>query len=159
MEATDEAMLRLGMPMAPSVLLQLVGPKVANHVLHTLHDAFPDRFRLSATLAAIAEGAEEPVVVEERPSSPNEVQQAVLEALACGRPALTCNEAFIDFFGPDRERYLFRPGDDAALANRLAEVLISDPATRGKQALALRARVVAEHSVDHLADELVALLG
>ena len=40
-EETDEAMLRLGMPMAPSVLLQLVGPKVANHVLEALHAAYP----------------------------------------------------------------------------------------------------------------------
>jgi 3-hydroxyacyl-CoA dehydrogenase len=81
-EATDEAMLRLGMPMAPSVLLQMVGPRVANHVLHTLHDAYPDRFRLSATLDAMAAGADEPVVVEERPSTADEVQAAVLEALA-----------------------------------------------------------------------------
>jgi 3-hydroxyacyl-CoA dehydrogenase len=81
-EATDEAMLRLGMPMAPSVLLQMVGPRVANHVLHTLHDAYPDRFRLSATLDAMAAGGDGPVVVEERPSSADEVQAAVLEALA-----------------------------------------------------------------------------
>jgi 3-hydroxyacyl-CoA dehydrogenase len=70
------------MPMAPSVLLQLVGPRIANHVLHTMHAAYPDRFRLSATLDALADGAEDPVVVEERPSSADEVQQAVLEALA-----------------------------------------------------------------------------
>src|SRR4051812_24054731 len=81
-DATDEAMLRLGMPMAPSVLLQMVGPRIANHVLHTLHDAYPDRFRLSATLDALAEGRDGPVVVEERPSTVDEVQTAVLEALA-----------------------------------------------------------------------------
>ena len=38
-EETDEAMLSLGMPMAPSVLLQMVGPRVAHHVLETMHDA------------------------------------------------------------------------------------------------------------------------
>ena len=43
---------RLGMPMAPSVLLQMVGPRVANHVLERMHDAFPDRFPLSPALAA-----------------------------------------------------------------------------------------------------------
>ena len=37
----------LGMPMAPSVLMQMVGPRVANHVLETMHDAYPDRFPLS----------------------------------------------------------------------------------------------------------------
>jgi 3-hydroxyacyl-CoA dehydrogenase/enoyl-CoA hydratase/carnithine racemase len=80
-EESDEAVLRLGLPMAPSVLLQLVGPKVANHVRHTLHDAWPDRFALSATLESLAAGGE-PVVVEHAPRSVDELHEAVLEALA-----------------------------------------------------------------------------
>lgn len=80
-EETDEAVLRLGLPMAPSVLLQLVGPKVANHVRHTLHDAWPDRFPLSATLESLAEGGE-PVVVENAPRSVDAINASVLEALA-----------------------------------------------------------------------------
>ncbi len=80
-DETDEAVLRLGMPMAPSVLLQLVGPKVANQVRHTLHDAWPDRFPLSATLESLAEGGE-PVVVEHAPRTVEEIHEAVLEAMA-----------------------------------------------------------------------------
>jgi 3-hydroxyacyl-CoA dehydrogenase/enoyl-CoA hydratase/carnithine racemase len=80
-EETDEAVLRLGLPMAPSVLLQLVGPKVANHVRHTLHEAWPDRFPLSATLESLAVGGE-PVVVENAPRTVEEIHEAVLEALA-----------------------------------------------------------------------------
>ena len=80
-DETDEAVLRLGMPMAPSVLLQLVGPKVANHVRHTLHDAWPDRFPLSATLESLAAGGE-PVVVEHAPRTVDEIHEAVLEAMA-----------------------------------------------------------------------------
>jgi hypothetical protein len=80
-EETDEAVLRLGVPMAPSFLLQLVGPKVANHVRHTLHDAWPDRFPLSATLESLAEGGD-PVVVEHAPRSVDELHEAILEALA-----------------------------------------------------------------------------
>ncbi len=80
-DETDEAVLRLGLPMAPSVLLQLVGPKVANHVRHTLHGAWPDRFPLSATLESLAEGGE-PVVVEHAPRTVDEIHEAVLEALA-----------------------------------------------------------------------------
>jgi 3-hydroxyacyl-CoA dehydrogenase len=80
-EETDEAVLRLGMPMAPSVLLQLVGPKVANHVRHTLNAAWPDRFPLSATLQSLADGGE-PVVVEHAPKTVDEIHEAVLEALA-----------------------------------------------------------------------------
>jgi 3-hydroxyacyl-CoA dehydrogenase len=45
-EETDEAILSLGLPMAPSVLLQLVGEQVAQHVLETMHAAWPDRFPL-----------------------------------------------------------------------------------------------------------------
>jgi 3-hydroxyacyl-CoA dehydrogenase/enoyl-CoA hydratase/carnithine racemase len=81
-DEADEAILRLGLPMAPSVLLQMVGPRVANHVLGTLHDAYPDRFPLSQTLANYAEGNDEVAVVEHDPRSQDEVLEAALEALA-----------------------------------------------------------------------------
>ena len=54
-DEVDEAVMSLGMPMAPSVLLQMVGPRVANHVLERMHETFPDRFPLSPTLANYAE--------------------------------------------------------------------------------------------------------
>ena len=81
-EETDEAILRLGMPMAPSVLLQMVGPKVANHVLETLHEAYPDRFPLSETLANYADGTDEIVVRGDQRRSVEEIQDAALEAIA-----------------------------------------------------------------------------
>jgi 3-hydroxyacyl-CoA dehydrogenase/enoyl-CoA hydratase/carnithine racemase len=81
-EETDEAILRLGMPMAPSVLLQMVGPRVANHVLQTLNEAYPDRFPLSETLANYAEGKDEIVVRGDAKRSVDEIQQAALEAIA-----------------------------------------------------------------------------
>jgi 3-hydroxyacyl-CoA dehydrogenase len=81
-EETDEAVLRLGVPMAPSVLLQMVGPRVASHVLHTLHEAYPDRFPLFETLDNFADGREEIVVREQAPRTVDELHAAVLEALA-----------------------------------------------------------------------------
>jgi 3-hydroxyacyl-CoA dehydrogenase/enoyl-CoA hydratase/carnithine racemase len=81
-EETDEAVLRLGMPMAPSVLLQMVGPRVANHVLQTLNETYPDRFPLSETLANYAEGSDEIAVRGDARRSVDELQQAVLEAIA-----------------------------------------------------------------------------
>jgi 3-hydroxyacyl-CoA dehydrogenase len=81
-EETDEAVLRLGVPMAPSVLLQMVGPRVASHVLHTLHEAYPERFPLFATLDNYADGSDEIVVSERAPRSVDEIHEAVLEALA-----------------------------------------------------------------------------
>jgi 3-hydroxyacyl-CoA dehydrogenase len=81
-EETDEAALSLGLPMAPSVLLQMVGPRVANHVLETLHDSYPDRFPLSPTLASFADGKEEIVVRGDTRRTIDEIRVDVLEAVA-----------------------------------------------------------------------------
>jgi 3-hydroxyacyl-CoA dehydrogenase/enoyl-CoA hydratase/carnithine racemase len=81
-EETDEAILALGLPMAPSVLLQMVGPRVANHVLETLHAAYPDRFPLSPTLANYANGTEEIVLRGDARRSVDEIREAALEAVA-----------------------------------------------------------------------------
>jgi 3-hydroxyacyl-CoA dehydrogenase len=81
-DEADEAILTLGLPMAPSVLLQMVGPRVANHVLETLHEAYPERFPLSQTLANYAEGKDEVAVREHDPLDQDELLQAALEAVA-----------------------------------------------------------------------------
>jgi 3-hydroxyacyl-CoA dehydrogenase/enoyl-CoA hydratase/carnithine racemase len=49
----DRALEPLGLPMSPFLLLQLVGPAVALHVAETLHEAFPDRFTVSANLGRL----------------------------------------------------------------------------------------------------------
>ena len=66
-EHTDEAILALGLPMAPSVLLQMVGQQVADHVRETLQAAYPERFAITG---------EGPI------RSVDEISEAVLEALA-----------------------------------------------------------------------------
>jgi 3-hydroxyacyl-CoA dehydrogenase/enoyl-CoA hydratase/carnithine racemase len=81
-EETDEAVLRLGMPMAPSVLLQLVGPRVANHVLEALHKAYPERFPLSQTLANYADGRDEIALTANAPVAVEQITEDALEALA-----------------------------------------------------------------------------
>ncbi|MFC8451168.1 3-hydroxyacyl-CoA dehydrogenase NAD-binding domain-containing protein [Kitasatospora sp. NPDC057223] len=43
----------LGLPMSPIVLLELVGPAIAQHVSETLHGAFPERFAVSANLGEV----------------------------------------------------------------------------------------------------------
>jgi len=80
-EETDEAILRLGLPMAPSVLLQMVGPRVALHVLETLHAAYPERFPLSRTLANYAAGREEIAVSEQSPLTQDEILESALAAI------------------------------------------------------------------------------
>ena len=80
-EEADEAILRLGLPMAPSVLLQIVGPRVALHVLETLHAAYPERFPLSQTLANYAAGNEEIAVADQSPLSQDEMLESALAAI------------------------------------------------------------------------------
>jgi 3-hydroxyacyl-CoA dehydrogenase/enoyl-CoA hydratase/carnithine racemase len=81
-EETDEAALSLGLPMAPSVLLQMVGPRVANHVLETLHDAYPDRFPLSPTLAGFADGRDEIAVRGDARRTVEQIREDALAAIA-----------------------------------------------------------------------------
>ena len=81
-EEADEGLLKLGLPMAPSVLLQMVGPRVANHVLQTLHDAYPERFALSSTLANYADGKDEITVRGGERRDPEQILEAAREALA-----------------------------------------------------------------------------
>jgi 3-hydroxyacyl-CoA dehydrogenase len=81
-EETDEAALRLGIPMPPSALLAMVGPKVANHVLTTLNQAFPDRFPLSPTLQALADGELPALDARDDRPSVEEIHERILEALA-----------------------------------------------------------------------------
>jgi 3-hydroxyacyl-CoA dehydrogenase/enoyl-CoA hydratase/carnithine racemase len=54
-EVAEAAVAPLGMPLSPFVLLQLVGPAVAQHVAETMHSAFPDRFAVSANLSRIVD--------------------------------------------------------------------------------------------------------
>jgi 3-hydroxyacyl-CoA dehydrogenase/enoyl-CoA hydratase/carnithine racemase len=81
-EEVDEALLELGLPMAPSVLLQMVGPRVANHVLQTLHEVYPSRFPRSPTLANYAAGKMEVVITGEDRLDAEDLRDAALGALA-----------------------------------------------------------------------------
>ncbi|MFG1942841.1 3-hydroxyacyl-CoA dehydrogenase NAD-binding domain-containing protein [Nonomuraea sp. NPDC048826] len=97
LETAEHALDGLGLPMTPFALLQLVGPAVGMHVAETLHEAFPDRFRVSAKLAAlVASGKpgvyrpdfsldEEAVALfagGDTPSTADQVRDRVLKALA-----------------------------------------------------------------------------
>jgi len=81
-EATDEAALRLGLPMPPSALLAMVGPRVANHVLEALHDAWPARFPLSPVLRSLADGELPDLELRSDAPSVDAIHEELLEALA-----------------------------------------------------------------------------
>jgi 3-hydroxyacyl-CoA dehydrogenase/enoyl-CoA hydratase/carnithine racemase len=97
----DAALRPLGLPMSPYVLLQLVGPAVALHVVESLHAAFGDRFPVSSNLRALVD-AQRPgiydwtpegeayvsdetaqlLVVGDRPSTAEQLRDRALNALA-----------------------------------------------------------------------------
>ncbi|MBF6507560.1 enoyl-CoA hydratase/isomerase family protein [Nocardia farcinica] len=100
-EVADNALEPLGLPMTPMVLLQLVGPAVAQHVNETMHAAYPDRFGISANMQRFVEARKTAVwttddsgkqVVDpevaalweqgDEPSTAEQVRERALNALA-----------------------------------------------------------------------------
>lgn len=100
-EIADAALRPLGLPMSPYVLLQLVGPAVALHVVENLHAAFGDRFPVSRNLQALVAAGRPGVydwtpegkpyvsqetakllVIGDQPSTEDEVRERALTALA-----------------------------------------------------------------------------
>ncbi|HZE40181.1 MAG TPA: 3-hydroxyacyl-CoA dehydrogenase NAD-binding domain-containing protein [Stackebrandtia sp.] len=101
LEVADHAVDTLGLPMTPFVLLQLVGPAVAQHVAQTLHLAYPDRYGVSSNLDKLVKAGKSSVYVwdatgtpspdpdlasimefGDSPSEPEDIKQRALEALA-----------------------------------------------------------------------------
>jgi 3-hydroxyacyl-CoA dehydrogenase len=79
-ELADRALEPLGLPLSPFVLLALVGPAIAHHVSETLHEAFPDRFRVSDNLARLVAAGKTGIYSWEtgRPEVDPEVRQLVI---------------------------------------------------------------------------------
>ena len=99
-EVADRALVPLGLPMSPFILLQLVGPAVALHTSETLHGAFPDRFGVSENLRKLVAAGKTGIYVwdesgqhvdpevaaifaaTDAPMTVDEVRAAALEAMA-----------------------------------------------------------------------------
>lgn len=86
------------------------------------------------------------------------LDKTALEAMSCARPSLVASEAFRETLGPHGDLLLFRPGDAADLAGRLAQVLALPEPARLALGQDLRDRVVAAHGLERLAATLVRLL-
>jgi 3-hydroxyacyl-CoA dehydrogenase/enoyl-CoA hydratase/carnithine racemase len=96
LEVANTALDPLGLPMRPLPLLSLSGAAVSLHVAQTLHDAFPERYRVSENLARIA-GSGKPLTDKDgeidpsvaallefgaTPHSADEIRSRALAALA-----------------------------------------------------------------------------
>jgi 3-hydroxyacyl-CoA dehydrogenase/enoyl-CoA hydratase/carnithine racemase len=82
-EVADAALRPLGLPMSPYVLLQLVGPAVALHVVENLHAAFGDRFPVSPNLQALV-AAGRPGIYEWTPEGKPYVGEETQKLLMLG---------------------------------------------------------------------------
>jgi glycosyltransferase involved in cell wall biosynthesis len=79
------------------------------------------------------------------------------EAMACGRPCLAANEGFRETLGEYAEMLLFPYRDVEALAEHLLWLLRLPSNEVERIGIHLRARVVALHSIERLAEVLVTL--
>jgi 3-hydroxyacyl-CoA dehydrogenase/enoyl-CoA hydratase/carnithine racemase len=82
-EIADAALRPLGLPMSPYVLLQLVGPGVALHVVENLHAAFGDRFTVSPNLQALV-AAGRPGIYDWTPEGKPYVSDETMKLLVVG---------------------------------------------------------------------------
>jgi len=86
------------------------------------------------------------------------LDKVVLEAMACGRPVLSCNEAIppvLHGLGAEREQLRFSPGDAPELAERIEALLELGPSGRAALGRRLRGIVQQEHEVENLMTRLV----
>jgi glycosyltransferase involved in cell wall biosynthesis len=86
------------------------------------------------------------------------VDKVVLEAMACSRPVVTCNDAFPRLFrelGSDAQALAFEPGSASQLAERVERLLTAPAASRAALGERLRALVARDHEVEALLERLV----
>ena len=86
------------------------------------------------------------------------LDKVVLEAMATGRPVVSCNEATAGAFAPlgdEAPTFGFPPGDADALAARLERLLDLSDDARADLGRRLRDVVARDHDVDRLMERLV----
>jgi glycosyltransferase involved in cell wall biosynthesis len=84
------------------------------------------------------------------------VGKSVLEAMACGVPCALCTPAFNGQLGDFVPEVIFREKDAGDLAQKLVNVLDMRSERRQEFSRLVR-RIAAQHSVDHLMEQMVAL--
>jgi glycosyltransferase involved in cell wall biosynthesis len=95
------------------------------------------------------------VVSPNEPATGATLDKAVFEAAACRRPVLSTNAAFGSLLGGVGLPLVAAPRDASALAAAIDAIAGSGGAARRAAGEELRARVVAHHSLDHWADQVI----
>ncbi len=88
-------------------------------------------------------------------SQTGSIDKTVLEAMACEKPAITCNEAFEDIFGEYSSILMFRKKDPIDLAGKIINILQMDENKLNELCCSLRGIAKERHSVESLINKLV----
>ena len=86
------------------------------------------------------------------------LDKAILEAMACGVPVLTCNEALIDVLRRYREQLMYPKKDFQALAEKMMSIMNLDISSRRELGLQLRSIVAEDHALERLIRDISAEL-
>jgi glycosyltransferase involved in cell wall biosynthesis len=82
------------------------------------------------------------------------LDKAMLEAMACGVPVLTCNEAMLEVFGHYQKQLMYQKGDSSELAKKIEEFVKMAPATSQSIGRDLRVIVVQDHSLNQFVKKI-----
>ncbi|MFC1962404.1 glycosyltransferase family 4 protein [Chloroflexota bacterium] len=88
-------------------------------------------------------------------SQTGSIDKNVLEAMACEKPAIACNEAFEDVFGVYSKLLMFNKEDPYDLAHKIVSILEMDKDQHDKLCTSMRETVEHEHNIDNLTVTLV----
>ncbi|MBU1036979.1 glycosyltransferase family 4 protein [Patescibacteria group bacterium] len=84
------------------------------------------------------------------------LDKAILEAMSCGLPILTCNEALTEVLGDYQSKLMYAKGDFQALAEKIKYIINLDIESQKRISADLRAMVVKNHSLKDLVKKIVA---
>ncbi|MFP3581634.1 3-hydroxyacyl-CoA dehydrogenase NAD-binding domain-containing protein [Arthrobacter sp. SIMBA_036] len=83
-DVADRALKPMGLPMTPFTLLSMIGLPVAQHVIESLHDAFGDRFPVSANVQRLIDNDIASLWPNEYDSSRSHIPHSTLALLEFG---------------------------------------------------------------------------
>lgn len=86
------------------------------------------------------------------------LDKANLEAMACGLPVLTCNEAYENVLGKYREILMYPKKDFLVLAQKINMIISLDQQEREKMSNYLRQIVVRDHNLEGLINKITSIL-
>jgi glycosyltransferase involved in cell wall biosynthesis len=85
------------------------------------------------------------------------LDKAILEAMACGRVPITCNEAFEELFSNYADTLMFEKGNAIDLAEKISSILEMSTDSLSTLESVLRDGVIKGHNVERLGEKLVAI--